>query len=160
MTENDFEIDENDLDGEWLRQPALYDMWARMAARAQKEQSVIDLQRKITMARLYKEAKEKFEAAGKKPTGADLEAEVRTNPEYASISQALIDAEEKTAQMDAGKWSMIEKSKALDRLCSDRDKGWFMPTGSKEDNSRRQEQLNDIGKGIRTQMNKKRIDRS
>ena len=156
--ENDFEINEMDLDGEWLRQPALYDMWARLAARAQKERSQIDLQRKILKAKLYKETKERFEMSGKKPTGADLEAEVRTSVEYAELSQALIDAEEKVGQMEAGKWAMVEKSKSLDRLCEDRDKGFFMP-GSKASSVRRQEQLKEIDKGLREEMKSKRINR-
>ena len=159
---NDFEVDQLDLDGEWLRQAQLYNDWASKAATALKKQNQIYLQRKIMKARLYKAAKEKFEAVGKKPTGADLEAEVRTDKEYAEISQQMIDAEEQAGLADAGKWALVEKSKALDRLCIDRDKGFFMPTGSnmKNDNlERRQEKLKEINDGLRKEMTKKKISR-
>lgn len=162
--ENDFEVNASDLDGEWLRQAMLYNKWAGFAASAVTIRSQIDLKRKIMKARLYKEAKERFEAAGKKPTGSDLEAEVRTNKEYHDLTQELIDAEERVSLMDAGKWSMIEKSKSLDRLCADRDRGFFMPSGcvGKADPSRasqQQESLKEVDKGLRDEMKQRKINR-
>jgi len=168
IMENDFDINEMDLDGEWLRQPGLYEMWARLSARAQKERARIHLKRKIMKARLYKEAKVKLSSLpgskeGKEPTGAAIEAEVRTSKEYEEVSLELIDAEEKASLMDAGKWSMIEKGKALDQLCEDRDKGFFMPSSSREkspNQDRRQEKLREIDKGLREVLTeKKRINR-
>mgnify|MGYP006921282759 CR=1 FL=1 len=162
---DDFNINENDLDGEWLRLPALYSHWARQAATALKNQNVIDLKRKIMKAKLYKEAKEKAEKLGKKPTVADLEADLRTSKEYEEISMQLINAQEFTDLMEAGKWSTIEKSKSLDQLCKDREKGFFMPTGSRtptgniQDKILYDEQLKEIDKGLREQINKKKISR-
>jgi hypothetical protein len=157
--ENDFEINDVDLNGEWLRQPVLYNKWATFAAAASRLQNQLELGRKVLKAQLYKEAKERFETAGKKPTGSDLEAEVRTNPEYSKISQELIEAEEKTALMDAGRWSMVEKGKALEQICSARDKGFFMPNGSKAISEVRQDQLKEVDRGLREEMNKKKINR-
>lgn len=150
--ENDFEVNETDLDGEWLRQAVLYNKWAGLSAKAIKNQAVLHLQRKILKASLYKSAKEAFEKVGKKPTGADLESEVRTNKEYEELSLKLIDAEEQTNLMDGAKWSMVEKGKALERLCGDRDKGFFMPTGSTRDQERpRLEQSRELDKELRQQ---------
>jgi hypothetical protein len=162
--ENDFEVNAFDLDGEWLRQAMLYNKWAALAASALKYKSQIDLRRKVMKARLYKEAKERFEAVGKKPTGSDLEAEIRTNIEYTELTHQLIDAEEQVNLMDAGKWAMVEKSKALDRLCSDRDRGFFMPSGcvGKSDptrSDRHQEKLKEVDKGLREDLNRKKISR-
>lgn len=157
---NDFEINEMDLDGDWLQQSILYNKWAVACASAIKTRKTIELQRKIIKAQVYKDAKIAFEAVGKKPTANDLEAEVRTNEKYLKLSEQLINAEEQENIMDAGKWSMVEKSKSLDRLCEDRDKGFFMPSGSSpKTENRRQEQLKDIDKGLREQMQNKRINR-
>jgi hypothetical protein len=158
---DDFAINENDLDGEWLRQAALYNYWAGLAAKALNKQNMIDLQRKIMKAELYKEAKERAEKQGKKPTGADLEADLRTHKEYERLSMDLIAAQEHTDLMEAGKWAMVEKGKSLDRLCVDREKGFFMPSGSSQHNTaeKQEQQLKQVDKGLRDQMNKKKIDR-
>jgi len=167
--DNDFEVNEHDLDGEWLRQAMLYNKWADRAAVAAKNQAKLHLKRKILKASLYKEAKIKLAALpgskeGKEPTGAAIEAEIRTSKEYESLSLELIDAEEYTSLMDSGKWSMVEKSKALDRLCVDRDKGFYMPSscGGQDDSKRsdiRQEQLKKVDKGLREGMAQKKISR-
>lgn len=167
---NDFEVLQGDLDGEWIRQAQLYKDWADRAASAMKAQAKLHLQRKILKARLYKDAKVKLanlpgSKEGKEPTGAAIEAEIRTSKEYEEISLQLIDAEEQTSLMDAGKWAMVEKSKALDRLCIDRDKGFFMPSSSGGKNpgypdvSQRQERLQEVDKGLREVLNKKKISR-
>jgi len=166
--ENDFIVNERDLDGEWLRQSVLYNKWAGLAATALKKQAQLHLKRKILKAELYKSAKIKLSnmpgsKEGKEPTGAAIEAEIRTNPEYKNVSEQLIDAEEQTALMEAGKWSMVEKSKALDRLCVDRDKGFFMATGSKPVQGNYEERIQkakeEADKGLRDQINKKKISR-
>jgi len=154
MAQNDFDINENDLDGEVLRQAALYNQWVGLAATASKQQKQIYLRRKILKAKLYKEAKEKFEQVGRKPTGADLESEVRTNPEYARVSQELIDAEEKYDIIDGGKWSMVEKGKSLERLCVDRDRGFFMASSINRSDS-----LKDVDVGLREGLQRKKIAR-
>jgi hypothetical protein len=160
---NDFEINEHDLDGEWLRQAQLYNDWASKSANAAKAQAKLRLERKILKATLYKEVKLRLSVSvkeGKEPTGAAIEAEIRTDPRYEAISNKLIDAEEQTGLMDAGKWAMVEKSKALDRLCTDRDNGFFMASGYKSKREpgldERREQLKEIDKGLREEMQSKR----
>lgn len=166
--ENDFLINERDLDGELLRQAVLYNKWAGLTASALKKQAQLHLKRKILKAELYKEAKIKLanmpgSKEGKEPTGAAIEAEVRMNPEYRNISEQLIDAEEQTALMEAGKWSMVEKSKSLDRLCNDRDRGFFMANSSKPVQGQYEERIQkakeEADKGLRDQINKKKISR-
>jgi hypothetical protein len=127
---SDFEINQNDLDGEWLRQAQLYDDYARAYARAVKERDGIHLDRKITMARLYKEAKDKLaKAGGKDPTAVSIEAEVRTTAEYEEISRRLINADETVHIAEANKWAMVDKRVSLEQLCRDRETGFFMPSG-------------------------------
>ena len=129
---SNFIPNENDLHNEWLMQAQQYYDWAKMLGKAKRKRNDLDLERKIIKARLYKESKLKLTAAngGKAPTGADLESEVRSSPEYKSISEQLIIAEEEVDLMDAGKWAMNRFEKSLEEVSKDQDKVFHAKTGS------------------------------
>jgi hypothetical protein len=114
--EGDFTINTCDLDGEWLKQPGLYYKWASLLALATKERDYLHLERKIKKAELYKSIKNRAEAMQAKITENAIEAELRSNPEYAEVSKKLIDAEERVNMMQAGKWAIVSKGSALEQL--------------------------------------------
>jgi hypothetical protein len=161
--EEDFNINPLDLDGEWLRQAALYNQYAGLTARAIKTRDTCDLQKKIVLAQIYTEIKNKLETEGKKATEAALDALVKLDPRYEQTSKELIDAEEQVNLMEADKWSLEHKKKALEKLCDDRTAGFFMPSGCEskghQDPNLRKEQLKEVDRGLREEMAKKRIAR-
>lgn len=160
----DFVVNQNDLDGEWLRQAQLYDDYARAYARAIKARDAIHLERKILLANMYKRAKEVLaKASTKEPTAASIEAEVRSSPEYESISKRLIDADEAVNLADADKWAMVDKRVSLEQLCRDRETGFFMPSGvvggRDGDVASSKTDRDATDKELRRSMNRKRISR-
>jgi hypothetical protein len=162
MADSDFAIDENNLEGEHLRQAQLYHDWSKKLAEAAKSRDLIELDRKIKKAELYKDVK--LRSKDSKMTVADIEAEVRTSPAYREISEKLINAEEHVALMDAGKWSINQKGKSLERLSEEKLAGFNQKTGIasqiREDRKeRKREELAEVDKGLRDGMNKKKITR-
>lgn len=130
--ENDINVNMNDLDGEWIRQPALYTHWSIKYAEALAKKDKIWLVKRVLKARLYKKAKEEAEVTKKKKTDTGIEAEIRSNPAYEEISLKLIEAELVVNKLNAIKWGMVQKSDSLENVSRDDSIGYNMPDGKKE----------------------------
>jgi hypothetical protein len=123
----DTNVNENDLDGEWLRQSGLYSYWSRMWARELKLKDKIWLRKKILKAQLYKKHRLLLIVEGKAPSDSRVDNEVHADPEYEKVSIELIDAEERVNALDSIKWAMEQKKKSLEQLCNTRDREYNMP---------------------------------
>ena len=125
--EKDTEINQNDLDAEWIRQPGLYGHWASKYADELKVKDRIWLQKKILKAKLYGKYRADLTVADKAPTETRVDATVHADPEYEKISLELIDAEWRVNKCDAAKWSFEHKKKSLEQLSESRDRAYNMP---------------------------------
>jgi hypothetical protein len=132
----DVQVNENDLDGEWIRQAALYANWAVQYARELRLKDIIWLKKKVLKATLYNKYRLKLTDNDKAPTDTRVDASVRADPEYEKVSLELIDAEARVNELDAIKWAMEHKKKSLDRLSENQDKAANMPDGYKSKRER------------------------
>lgn len=131
--EGDVKINQDDMDGEWIKQPALYVYWATKYAEALAVKDRIWLEKRILKANLYKNAKAISEGTGKKITDTGIDAEIRSSPEYKEISLKLIDAEEEVNKLDAIKWALQNKMKALENLSKTDEAGFNMKDSFSEE---------------------------
>lgn len=98
----DILINEGDLQGEFVRQGALYEHYARLAATAEANNMAAKFRRETAEAEMGKSFRNKFDAAGEKYTEAKLAAEVKLSPE---VQKAMND---EVAALEA-----FKKAKAL-----------------------------------------------
>jgi len=125
----DLQINENDLDGEWLRQAGLYDYWCEQWAIALKEKDEIWLEKKILKATLFKEARINLTENGKTPSDNRCDVEVHADPRYKDVSLRLINLEEKVNKLDGRKWAFEQKKKSLEQLSDSADRRKNMTDG-------------------------------
>jgi hypothetical protein len=123
----DFDIDRNDLDGEWIRQAGLYAYYADKYADALRKRNSLWLDKKILKAKLYKEHRLLLTVDGKAPTDTRTDNEIHADPRYEKASRALIDAEVELEKMDGFKWAMEHKKKGLDKVSDNADRSGSMP---------------------------------
>jgi len=90
----DLKIDEHSLEKEWLRQPSRFMEWAERAADADREvKKAEELVKTIRSEIIMKAARGEYSDLSAKPTGQQIEAYYRTDPDYMGAKEALIDAE-------------------------------------------------------------------
>lgn len=126
--EGDAAVNPNDLDGEWLRQAALYGHWASRYADELLVKDRIWLRKKVIKAQLFEKAKKLLvDSSGKPPTDGRCDAYVHAQPEYEEISLRLIEAEFRVNKCDGAKWTFEQKKKSLEELSRTRDRAMGMP---------------------------------
>ncbi len=135
----DVEVNENDLDGEWIRQAALYANWAVQYAKELRLKDIVWLRKKVLKATLYNKYREELTINDKAPTDTRVDSAIHADPSYEKVSLELIDAEARVNELDAIKWAMEHKKKSLDRLSENQDKAFNMPDGYK---SKREKAIN------------------
>jgi hypothetical protein len=134
--EQDAIVDQNDLDGEWIRQSGLYGHFASLYADELKKKDIIWLRKKVMKARLYNEYRTELTVNDKSPTDTRVDAAVHADPEYEAVSMELIKAEWRVNKCDAAKWSFEHKKKSLEHLSENEDKAFNMPDGYKSKRER------------------------
>jgi hypothetical protein len=126
----DFEVNRNDLDGEWIRQAGVYANYVDQCADALKKKNEAWLDKKVLKAQLFKEHRAALTALdGKPPSDTRVDNEVHADPRYEAVSRTLIDAEAEYERLDGLKWAMEHKKKALDHFSDDSDRKRTMPEG-------------------------------
>jgi len=109
-------INKFQLEEEWIQQPERAMYWGERAAAAQREFEDIELERKITKAKLYKKYRTQLEEEKIKVTDTMIEAYIRTDDEYKEISNKLIAAKENASVMDGAKWNFMTRKNSLEKI--------------------------------------------
>ena len=110
---NDFEINEHQLDREWVGQPALVHRYHLELADAQRTLATIKADVEVTKAELDKVIRETSE---KKPTESAITNMVLTAPEYREAMAAMIDAKHACDVLQAACTALEHKKRALENL--------------------------------------------
>ncbi|MDD5053487.1 MAG: hypothetical protein PHO27_12200 [Sulfuricurvum sp.] len=159
----DVEINENDLDGEWIKQASLYANWAVRYAKELRLKDIIWLKKKVLKATLYNKYRVELTVNDKAPTDTRVDSAVRSDAEYEKVSLELIDTEARVNELDAIKWAMEHKKKSLDRLSENQDKAFNMPDGYKERREKaiqhKQEESEELDRMARKAMKRKEMGR-
>lgn len=135
----DVEINENNLDAEWIRQAGLYAHWAVRYAEELALKDRIWLQKKILKARKAKEYRlALMNQDGKAPSDNRVDIEVHADSEYEAVSIRLIEAEERVNMLDEIKWAMVQRLSSLERLSKAQDRRMDMPDGYKGEKRERE----------------------
>lgn len=98
----DMEINPDELDMEWLKQPALAVRYAKHAAQMRKLATISEEKVKVTRSELISEANEDSEGLlGKaKPNAADIEAYYRNHKDHKQAKQEWVEAEHEASLAD------------------------------------------------------------
>lgn len=115
---NPFEINPNNLDGEWIRQPGLSRAAGRREADARHAASQAKARLAVVGARLARSirgAPEKF-GLPDRPTIDAVAATVEVQPEYQQAVKDLDDAELAVAYAKADTTAFVDRRKALENL--------------------------------------------
>jgi hypothetical protein len=113
---DELKINKFQLEEEWIQQSERAMYWSERAATAQREFEDIELERKITKARLYKTYRNRLESEKDKVTDTMIEAYIRTDDEYKEISNKLIAAKENASVMDGAKWNFMTRKNSLEKI--------------------------------------------
>ncbi|MHA1828600.1 MAG: hypothetical protein ACTSX6_08130 [Candidatus Heimdallarchaeaceae archaeon] len=108
----DIEIDEFNLDREWLRQAELYMEYAELAAKAQQKFRQIDEKLKVIRSELIQEAQEKLP----KPIESNKEAYYRTHQRHKEAKEEYINAEYEADMYKNCLFALNHKKSALEYL--------------------------------------------
>ncbi len=115
--EKDLDIDPNNLDVEWLRQPQLISNYSRLKADADKHVRELEEEKKTLRSELMLEAWRKGEKLLKvKPTVTSVEAWYRLQPDYISVIDELNDAYHEAEVLEGAVRGLAHKKTALENL--------------------------------------------
>jgi hypothetical protein len=113
---SDLKINMFRLDEEFEHQPVLYMKYAEKAAAAAKKSLELEKRRKMIQAELYKKYRKQFTDNAVKFTDTMLDAYVRDDEEYKTITFDWIDAVE-TANIYADvKWAFQQRKSSLEEI--------------------------------------------
>jgi hypothetical protein len=115
----DFEIDEiikidiNNLLGEYLTAPVLFNTIANLRSQAMRIVNEKNLQLKIVKREVFMDI---FKHTTPKPANTVIEAMVECSADFINASKELIEAEQNASMMDNLYWAIKEKCNKLDNL--------------------------------------------
>jgi len=113
----ELEIDPNQLDIEWLRQPKLYFKYAQEAASAREQVDTVKLQLDITLAQVMQEVRSNPEGFGiAKVTEAAIDAAVKQDKRVITKQQKLIEEKNNAEVLRAAVDSFDQRKCALENL--------------------------------------------
>jgi hypothetical protein len=114
---NPFVIDENDIGGEWLRQPKLMRKAGHTEADAQHEYNQAKSRVEVVRARLWLAIRKNPLAyeLREKPTEEDVKAAVFAHDDYQQAVREMNDAKHYADLCSADTVAMIDRRKALER---------------------------------------------
>lgn len=133
MIDNDFEfvedaeVNQNDLQDEWIKQSGIYAYWANRYADELKIKDLVWLEKRVLKAQLYNKYRVELTVGDKAPTDTRVDAVVHADPLYEDVSRRLVEAEWRVNKCDAAKWSMEHKKKSLEKLTDSLDRASNMP---------------------------------
>lgn len=117
--EKDAQINESELDMEWLNQPSIAYQYGKVAADCRKEVNLIDERIKVLRSDLNKAVvSDPMGTVGKeKPTIADIDAYTRDHPKHQKLKEELIEAQYELEMAEIAKIEMCSTRKvALENL--------------------------------------------
>ncbi len=115
---NPFVIDENDLDGEWIRQAQLTRKAGHAEADAKHDLNLANANMDVTEARLALKIRNdpgKYDLSDK-PSIPEVKASVICQPEYQEATNRVIKARYEADIAEADVRAMVDRRKALERL--------------------------------------------
>lgn len=110
--EKDMEINEFELEKEWLNQANLYMKYADAAAQAEAEMLEAHEDVKVCRSELIQECKED----NPKATGPEIEAYYRTDKNHQELKQTWIEAQTNFRLLDSAVKAMYMRKSALENL--------------------------------------------
>lgn len=115
----DVEINPNQLDVEWLRQPALYQKYSEACAEANDDLKRAEQRMKVIRSELILEASERGEdvlGKGVKPTGPTIEAYYRNHKEHQDAKEEYFKAAKRAEMLTNALFALQQKKVALENL--------------------------------------------
>lgn len=115
---NDVQIDLNQLHLEWQKQPALYEQWSSAHCDAIAERDTFKIKCDIKHSVLSTDIRNNYEKYGldKKPTEAQVEALIVSNPEYQKMQYDLAKMNKEVNLLQAARTALEHKKRALESL--------------------------------------------
>jgi len=128
MSDNLFEVDLNELDREWVRQPDLYFKYATKLADAKREHEQSRANLELTKAELDLDIRgnpEKFDVG--KITEATVSATILSQKKYRKAHKKMLNAKHHVDILDATVRTLDHRKSALERLVSLHGQNYFSP---------------------------------
>ena len=126
MADDLFEVDLNELDREWIRQPGLYFKYATKLADAKRTHEQKKARLELTKAELDRDIRgdpEKFNVS--KITEATVAATILSQKKYKKTHKKMLDAKHHVDILDATCRTLDHRKSALERLVSLHGQNYF-----------------------------------
>lgn len=124
--EKDIQIDEHDLEHEWLRQANLFNQYAVMAAEKRKQARQLKQAINVVRAEVLLQVRQSFLDSDEKMPNLDtLNAMVEVSPKLTDAFTAYNEAEEAAEIAKAGADSLYQKKEALQDLVKMKLTGYY-----------------------------------
>lgn len=122
----DVEIDEHNIEQEWLEHSSLYLYYAEAHADAVHEKDMAKSRLDLTYAQLYSNIKKDWEKYfNDKPTEPAIKEYILSDPSYKKAERALIDSARDANIMLAAKTAFDHRKRALENLVSLKIGGFY-----------------------------------
>jgi hypothetical protein len=122
------EINENELDKEWVEQPVLYFRWARKLADARLKVDEAKAELELVTAELDSKIREDPESYGiEKLTEAGVKSTILIQEEYTDALQTFNAARHQVNILDAGVNALEHRKRALEKLVDLYARSYFAP---------------------------------
>lgn len=142
MKESDLQINQDELDREWVEQPTLYYRYATMLAKArlnhEREKSNIEVAR-AEVARLIRAKPKKF-GIGDKITEAAVKEAILVHKDYTAAVESELKAKYRVDILQATVVALDHRKKALEKLVDLFLANYFSPPRAKGEKSREAQQ--------------------
>ena len=121
----DIEIDNRDLEGEWIEQPSLFLYYAEAHADAIYEKDLAKSKMEYKYATMYSDVKKNWEKYfDSKPTEPAIKEYIIANPHYRKTEKMFLDASHHVNVMLSAKMAFDHRKRALENLVSLRITGF------------------------------------
>lgn len=144
--EADLEIDPDDLDNEWLRQPILYMKYAEAAAEARRRTGKAEEKIKVVRSKLITKAD---------GTAQKIEAYYRTHPDHVEAKEELIEAQYQADVMSAAEKAFEHRKRALENLVRLEERGYFASPQQPKNSEIDRRSRGKFGEGMRKSLDDK-----
>lgn len=115
--DNDFDIDQYRLDYEWLRQPKLYQAYAKAEAQAEHAVGIAEAKLRVVEADLHKQISEDPSTYGLAKSTVDaINAAVKIQPEFRAATQNLLQLRHEHKLHVAALRTLEHRKRALENL--------------------------------------------
>lgn len=133
-TEDIFEIDETNLDEEWIRQPKLMFRFARLQAEAQDAHNRAESNLKLVVADLDVAIRSRPKRYGlEKTTEPSIKAAILSQPEYEQANDRVLRTKHRADVFGAAVRAIEHRKKALEKLVDLWTQSYFSEPKSKGD---------------------------